>query len=90
MTKKITPAEQYEQWLAENRPELRAAEEPRSDDHVCESGHTWLVAPDKVKGGRTCPSCTKKNVFLGNDVTPELGISISRKTTGASRLWNRT
>lgn len=60
MSKKITPAE-YEQWLAEHRPDITALEAYQSAKtkimhrHSC--GFEWEVAPEHIKGGRGCPEC---------------------------------
>lgn len=73
-TGKISPAE-YEQWLAEHKPNLRVVgtyvNAHTRIDHVCEHGHPWSVSPSSVKTGATCPSCKTKSIWLGNPVTPE-------------------
>lgn len=59
---RVTP-EEYEQWLAENRPELTALE-PYINSltpimHQCSRGHEpWRAAPSAIRhSGSGCPSC---------------------------------
>lgn len=59
--RKITP-EQYEQWLAENRPEITALEPYQRNNvaiaHDCGNGHVWVTKPAVVKAGRGCGHCS--------------------------------
>lgn len=54
-------AEQYRDWLADNRPDIRCVgdyvDTKKPVEHQCSEGHVWTTAPCGIKSGRGCPSC---------------------------------
>lgn len=62
--RKITP-EEYEQWLAEHRPDITVLEPynnartPILHRHSC--GHEWSARPNCIRSNRGCPSCAAKD-----------------------------